>query len=78
MNFGWCYFRRGIVGQRGKNHYLPENSWTSRCGVWSVRDEEKKHIHFVDKSELRKSKICSRCESLLSISNSVLNLEARC
>ena len=74
LSFGWCYFKRGVVGNRGKNHYLPEGSWISRCGNWKVEEYERKNIVFVEKLKLRQSKICHSCESLQSVSETNLNL----
>lgn len=74
QQFGWCYFKRGPVGNGGKNHFLPKGKWTSRCGRWIVRPEEQKFIVFVEKSDLRQSKLCTSCVRLLTISEETLNL----
>jgi hypothetical protein len=62
---GWCYFKRGVVGHRGKYHFIPEGENKSRCGQWIVRPEEWKYIIFIDKEKLRKKKICKTCEIFL-------------
>ncbi len=60
--FGWCYFKKGVVGSH-TNHYLKDN-WKSLCGRYFVRIEERKFMHFVEKSTLRQRKICRTCEKL--------------
>ena len=65
--FGWCFFKNGMRGHHGKMHYLPENTWTSRCGHWIVRVEERKFIHFVPLSQIRPKKVCRKCVEFLAI-----------
>jgi len=50
---------------KGKMHYLPKESWVSRCGSWNVPQEDQKYIHFIPKSELMKGKACKQCERSL-------------
>jgi len=59
---GWCFYKKGIVGSH-TYHYL-KDSWKSLCGLYSVRIEERKLMHFVKKSTLRQRKICRICERM--------------
>ncbi len=62
---GWAYYKRGVVGQGGKNHYLKD--WKSLCGQYEVGIEERKHVHFVNKLELRQWKICKHCVRIIIV-----------
>lgn len=63
-DLGWEFFKKGVLGQHGKNHYLKEN-WTSLCGMYKVGIDDQKFIHFVLKEQLRQRKICKACENYL-------------
>jgi len=59
----WCYFKKGSLVTKRKTHCLPTGKWTSICGMFVVRPEERKFIVFVEKSKLRQSKLCNNCQS---------------
>jgi len=62
MSFGWCYFKKGILGSAGRNHYLREGEWKSICGRWVVWPHEQKYVHFVKtKEDLLSNKVCQKC-----------------
>lgn len=70
MAFGWCFFKKGLATNGGKNHFIPEEiisqlTWKSLCGHWTILPHERKYIHFTEKSNLRKRKICTTCERFL-------------
>jgi len=66
MNYGWCYFKRGLSSHHGKMHFLLKDQWKSICGRWSVRIEEQKWVKFIPLEEVRQGKRCAVCIKILN------------